>query len=136
MRSWVTQGQLLNPRHPSSLLLQTCEDHFDQRRMQAEWFAELEGHAFETFGELLPKPLEVAADVLAGGEEERQHQHPPCPGLDAVRGPLGDCGLGQFEVGDLDDRVRPAVRNDLRQADQIGVGLGPAAAVRDQQDGG
>ncbi len=73
--------------------------------------------------------------TCAGGKEERKHPDRGRPGVDAFLQRRRNRGLRQFEVGDFDPVLRQARAEEFGQPDEIGVGLGAAAAVGDQ-DGG
>lgn len=100
--------------------------------MQSQWRAEMEFDVRKACCQLAPVPLEVVRDMCPGRQKKREQ-------FDS-RGSRRDAGFSggryrrfhKFEIGNLDNRVLALRANQIRQADEIGICLGPPTAVGDE----
>lgn len=103
--------------------------------MQGQGPAENESHGGKLEREIGSNSLEIFDDMRARGEKVREQRNASRTLLHATPGPLRNCRLDNFEVRDFDDRVMRAAADGKGQVDQIAIGFGAAAAMRDQERG-
>lgn len=79
---------------------------------------------------------QVFGDVRARRKEVRQQNHLGRAGLDTLPAAGFDVGFGQLQIRRAHEEIAPARAQFRRDELQIGVRVGPATAVRDQEQGG
>lgn len=107
-------------------------DHdVDQKRVPREGSAQDKVDVGKLLGELVPKTLQVVADVSSGREKIREQQNLIGSLRDAGSARLDNVGRSQLEIGDLDNRINRPRTQGIGQIGQVKICGFAAAAVRD-----